>query len=118
MIRGIGTLVQRYPCPRCGERTIGFWQKQLAGADARVRCSHCGARLAVPLARSSLAAAAATLATVLVAVLIYAAWVRFTPQTQHGIWQIYGVLLAGVLIGGAVAVWARHRFVPLVCKDA
>jgi ribosomal protein S27E len=118
MTRAMRTLVERYRCPRCGERTIGFWQKQFAGADAHVSCGGCGAKLAVPLARSSLAAAAATFATTSLAVLIYAAWVRSTPQSPHGIWEIYGVLLAGVLLGGAAAVWARHRFVPLVCKDA
>ena len=118
MTGGSGTLEQRYRCPHCGERTIGFWQKQFAGAEPRLSCNHCGAKLAVPLARSSLAAAVATLVPVLGAVLIYAAWVRFTPQTPHGIWEIYAVLLTGFLVGGMVAVWARHRFVPLVCKDA
>jgi transcription elongation factor Elf1 len=118
MIRGIWTLVQRYPCPRCGERTIGFWQKQFAGAEPRLSCSHCGAKLAIPLARSSLAAAAATIVPALAAVAIYAAWVRSTPEAPHAIWEIYGVLMAGLLVGGALAVWARHRFVPLVCKDA
>lgn len=110
--------MERYRCPRCGEKAIGFWQKQFAGADGRTSCSHCGARLAVPLGRSSLAAAVATVVPALGGVLIYAAWIRYTPQAPHGIWEIYGVLLAGFLVGGIAAVWARHRFVPLVCKDA
>lgn len=110
--------MERYRCPRCGERTIGFWQKQFAGAEPHTSCSGCGARLAVPLGRSSLAAAVATVVPALGAVLIYAAWVRFTPQTPHGIWEVYGVLLAGFLAGGVAALWARHRFVPLICKDA
>lgn len=118
MMRGVGTLVQRYRCPRCGERTIGFWQKQFAGADPRTSCSHCGARLAVPPGRSALAATVATFVSVLGAVMIYAAWVRITPQTPHEIWEIYGVLLTGFLVGGIAAAWARHRFVPLVCKEA
>ena len=108
----------RYLCPRCGERTIGFWQKQFAGTDLRMSCSRCGAKLAVPLGRSSLAAVVATIVPALGAVLIYAAWVQFGPQRPHGIWEIYAFLLAGLLIGGAAAVWARHRFVPLICKDA
>jgi predicted anti-sigma-YlaC factor YlaD len=110
--------VQPYRCPRCGEKTIGFWQKQFAGVDARVSCSHCAAKVAVPLARSVLAAAVATLASASLAVLIYAWWVRSTPQIPHGIWEIYGALLAGVAVGGVAALWVRHRFVPLVCEDA
>ena len=74
--------------------------------------------MAVPPGRSFLAAAAATLLPALAALLMYAAWVQFTPQAPHEIWEIYEVLLAGLSVGGVVAIWARHRFVPLICKDA
>jgi len=110
--------VQRYSCPRCGEKTISFWQKQFAGASSRMSCGGCGAQLAIPSGRSFLAAAAATLSPALGAVVAYAAWVQFSPQTLHEIWEIYATLLAGLSVGGVVAVWARHRFVPLICKDA
>ena len=109
--------MERYRCPRCGEATVTFWQKQFGGAALRVGCSACGARLAVPAVRSILVATAAIFVPMVAAILIYAAWFEYAAPTAHEIWRIYAVLLVGVLIGGVLAVWARHRFVPLICVD-
>jgi len=81
-------------------------------------CSACGAQLSVPLWRSFLVATLATLAPTLGAVLVYAAWLKYARSTEAEIWTIYAVLLIGLLLGGLAAVWARHRFVPLMSKDA
>lgn len=109
--------MERYRCPRCGEATVGFWQKQFAGAALRIGCSACGARLAVPLGRAILVAALSILVPMLAAILIYAAWFQYTAQAEHQIWRIYAALLIGVLLGGILAIWARHRFVPLIRVD-
>lgn len=110
-------LVERYRCPRCGEATVTFWQKQIAGAAPRIRCSACGARLAVPFGRGVLVAALAIVAPMLAAILLYAAWFEYVSPAEHVIWRIYAALLGGLLLGGILAVWARHRFVPLICMD-
>lgn len=110
--------MERYCCPRCGERTVGFWQKQIAGSTPRITCSACGAQLAVPLWRSSLVAALAIFVPTLGAPLIYGAWSKYVRATEAEIWVTYAVLLVGLLLGGLLAVWARHRFVPLMCTDA
>jgi len=109
--------VERYRCPRCGEGTIGFWQKQFAGAALRAGCSACGARLAVPAGRSILVAAVAVVVPMLAAILVYAAWLQYAAPTGREIWRIYAALLVGLLFGGGLAVWARHRFVPLIFLD-
>ena len=109
--------MERYRCPRCGEATVAFWQKQFAGAAAGIRCSACGARLAVPAARALLVAAVAIVVPMLAAISIYAAWFRHAGPVGGEIWRIYGVLLIGLLLGGILAIWARHRFVSLTCKD-
>ena len=83
MTGGSGTLVQRYRWPHCGERTIGFWQKQFAGAEPRLSCNHCGAKLAVPLRDRPRRMPSRRSCPRSSAVLIYAAWVRVTAQTPH-----------------------------------
>ena len=112
-----GHRVERYRCPRCGEATVTFWQKQLAGAAAGVRCSACGARLAVPAGRAILVAAVAIIVPMLAAISIYAAGFRHAGPVGDEIWRIYGILLIGLLLGGILAIWARHRFVSLTCID-
>lgn len=90
---------------------------QIAGAALRVSCSACGARLGVPAGRSILVAILAVVVSMLAATLIYAAWHRYAAPAEDAIWRIYAALLVGVLLGGVLAVWARHRFVPLICID-
>lgn len=109
--------MERYRCPRCGEASVDFWQKQFAGAVPRISCGTCGAQLGVPAARSILVALLAIFVPTFGAVLIYAAWSKYALATELEIWRIYAALVVGLLLGGILAVWARHRFVPLICVD-
>jgi len=109
--------VERYRCPRCGDATVTFWQKQFGGAALRAGCSACGARLAVPLGRAMLVATLAIFVPMLAAILVYAAWYRYAAPMEQAIWRIYAALLVGLLLGGILAIWIRHRFVPIICID-
>ena len=111
--------MENYRCPGCGERTVSFWQKQLVGVPARTSCSNCGVRLAAPLLKSVLIRSAGMFFPLCGVLFAY----LFIPPAISGRFLysdagLYASVAIGFLLGCAVVVWATHRFVPLVRKDA
>lgn len=107
-----------YGCPRCGNKTIGFWQKQLAGIPSVVTCAQCGARLSAPLVSTVLIRSAALFFPCMMVFFGYL-FVPFSisgrfPESEVGLYLAFAV---GAALGCALAIWVTHRFVPLVPKD-
>ena len=90
--------MEKLECPRCHNKAIPAWRKQVLGPAASMRCPKCGVRLSVPFW---------AIAFVAPLVLAFAA-----SQV------IESVALSAILIalGFVVMCWLHHRYVPLVAK--
>jgi hypothetical protein len=49
------SLVPKEECPRCHQRTISFWRKQVAGPGFPATCSACGAKVYISYAQGFVA---------------------------------------------------------------
>lgn len=90
--------MEKLECPRCHQRTIPAWRKQVLGPATSATCPGCGGKVGVPIA-------ALLSATPFLAALIAVQFIN--PVAVSAV----------VLVAGAVTMaWLHHKYVPLIPK--
>jgi len=90
--------MEKLECPRCHQRTIPAWRKQVLGPATSATCPGCGGKVGVPMA------------AILSATPFFAALIAFQFIESFA-------LGAAVLVVGAVAMaWLHQTYVPLIPK--
>jgi uncharacterized paraquat-inducible protein A len=89
-------------CPSCGQATFPWWRKQMLGPARTVRCPRCKARVSVNWR-------AAFPVFVLIPLSIYLAFIVARSEPFY-------LRLLILTVGGMLAVFLYHRFMPLIVR--
>jgi len=111
-------ILENYRCPRCQGKTITFWQKQSANAAFPITCPNCGAKLTEPFVRTVITLFAAAFPPFFGTFLMYLVIPLLVPGLRYSEIGVYGSLGLGFVLACVAAMWAFHRFVPLISRDA
>ena len=91
--------MEKFECPRCHNKAIPAWRKQVLGPASSMACPKCGARLSVPFS---------ALWTLAPLVLAFAA-----SQLIESI-ALSAIL---ILLGFVAMSWLHHKYAPLIDKS-
>jgi len=104
--------MQKYNCPKCGQASFSFWQKQFLGPLGSIPCGACGASVSVPWGKSI------ALNAVFIPIASLGGLVAAFSFAKYSIGAAFFVFIIWVLAFFVLVGWIQHRFVPLIVKDA
>ena len=104
--------MQKYNCPKCGQASFSFWQKQFLGPLGSIPCGACGASVSVPWGKSI------ALNAVFIPIASLGGLVAAFSFAKYSIGAAFFVFIIWVLAFFVLVGWIQHRFIPLIVKDA